>query len=176
MNYASLKACDVANGTGVRVSLFVSGCRHACQGCFNQEAWDFNYGKPFTQLQMEELLGYLKPAYIEGLTLLGGEPLEPENQGKLLEIVKQVKSVYPNKTIWLYSGFTYHDEIQAMMNHPEMITKELMSYIDVLVDGRFVLEQKQLNLKFRGSKNQRIIDLVATRAQNQLTFIEDALI
>lgn len=162
MNYASIKKHDIANGVGVRVSVFVSGCRHRCEGCFNYEAWDFNYGTAFGTPELNEVLEALKPDYIEGLSLLGGEPLEPENQAGLLELVLAVKKAFPHKTIWCYSGFRYEDEIVGMMETNPTL-KALMQHIDILVDGRFIMDQKKLMLKFRGSSNQRIIDLNKTR-------------
>lgn len=167
MNYASIKKHDIANGVGVRVSVFVSGCRHRCEGCFNFEAWDFNYGTPFKTQELNEVLEALRPEYIEGLSLLGGEPLEPENQGGLLQLVKAMKKEFPMKTIWCYSGFRYEDEIVPMMDSNPTLTA-LMQYIDILVDGRFMLDKKQLMLKFRGSSNQRIIDLNKTRELKQV--------
>jgi len=161
MNYASIKACDVANGIGVRVSLFVSGCRHRCEGCFNSEAWDFNYGNPFTEKQVREILNDLNHDYISGLTLLGGEPLEKENQPELLALLKRVHEQFPDKTIWCYTGFRYDDEVIPMMESSE-VTRELLSLVDVLVEGRFVLSLKQLGLRFRGSSNQRVLDLKET--------------
>ena len=161
MNYASIKACDVANGIGVRVSLFVSGCRHHCEGCFNSEAWDFNYGNPFTEKQVQEILNNLDHDYISGLTLLGGEPLEKENQPEVLALLKRVREQFPDKTIWCYTGFHYEDEVVPMMASSE-ITRELLGLVDVLVEGRFVLSLKQLGLRFRGSSNQRVLDLKET--------------
>ena len=156
MNYASIKACDVANGVGVRVSLFVSGCRHCCEGCFNSEAWDFNYGNPFTEKELNQIIEYLKPDYISGLSLLGGEPLEKENQPQVLEVVRKVKEIYPHKSIWCYSGFTFEELLEMREN--SAVTKELLYYVDVLVEGRFILSLKQLGLRFRGSSNQRVLD------------------
>lgn len=161
MKYAEIKKYDIANGTGVRVSLFVSGCRHQCKNCFNQIAWDFNYGKEFDLKVQKELIEALKYDYITGLSLLGGEPLEPENQRGLVSFLKKVKEVYPNKTIWCYSGFIFETEIKKGRAHIEC-TDELLSYLDVLVDGRFVEELKDITLKFRGSSNQRLIDVKAS--------------
>ena len=157
MNFADIKPIDVANGPGVRVSWFVSGCNHHCWNCFNKEAWDFNYGKVFTEKTLEQLLEYLKPDYIKGLSLLGGEPLEEINQQGLLPVVKKVKEYYPEKTIWCYSGFTFDEDILGRMWEENPITRELFSYIDVLVDGKYVEELHSLHLHFRGSSNQRII-------------------
>ena len=157
MNYADIKKIDVANGEGVRVSLFVSGCNHHCKGCFNQCAWDFNYGKPFTQDTIDSIIESLKPDYIQGLTLLGGEPFEYSNQKGLLPLVRQVREVLPQKDIWCFTGFLFDKDIIENMCKRWKETNELLSYIDVLVDGRFVEELKNLNLKFKGSENQRTI-------------------
>lgn len=157
MNYAEIKYCDVANGPGVRTSLFVSGCSHHCPGCFNEIAWDFNYGKPFTQDTIDSIIESLKPDYIQGLTLLGGEPFEYSNQKGLLPLVRQVREVLPKKDIWCFTGFLFDKDIIENMCKKWKETNELLSYIDVLVDGRFVEELKNLNLKFKGSENQRTI-------------------
>lgn len=171
MNYASIKACDVANGTGVRVSLFVSGCNHHCEGCFNHEAWDFNYGERFGEDQMVKIIDALAPDYISGLSLLGGEPLDPKNQAEVLKVVKKVKELYPNKTIWCYSGFTFEELLE--MKKECVILEELLGNIDVLVEGRFVLALKQLGLKFRGSSNQRILDVSKSLiAKQPIIFME----
>ena len=157
LNYAKIKNCDIADGPGCRVSLFVSGCRHHCKGCFNAEAWDFNYGLPYTKEIENEIIRLLKPSYIQGLTLLGGEPFEPENQIELVKLLKMVKETYPEKNIWCYSGYLYDvDMIEGGKIFTD-VTKEMLSYIDVLVDGEFVIEQKDITLQFRGSRNQRII-------------------
>ena len=157
MNYAEIKYCDVANGPGVRTSLFVSGCSHHCPGCFNEIAWDFNYGKPFTQDTIDSIIESLKPDYIQGLTLLGGEPFEYSNQKGLLPLVRQVREVLPQKDRWCFTGFLFDKDIIENMCKRWKETNELLSYIDVLVDGRFVEELKNLNLKFKGSENQRTI-------------------
>ena len=157
MNYAEIKYCDIANGPGVRTSLFVSGCTHHCPGCFNEIAWDFNYGKPFTQDTIDSIIESLKPDYIQGLTLLGGEPFEYSNQKGLLPLVRQVREVLPQKDIWCFTGFLFDKDIIENMCKKWKETNELLSYIDVLVDGRFVEELKNLNLKFKGSENQRTI-------------------
>lgn len=163
MNYANIKNCDVANGDGVRVTLFVSGCTNRCEHCFQPETWDFGFGEPFTHEVEDKLLGMLSPTYINGLTLLGGEPFEPHNQRALLPFVKRVRETYPNKNIWAFSGFTY-EELMRDASHPRCeVTDELLSLIDVLVDGRYVDSLRNLSLKFRGSSNQRLIDLVKTR-------------
>ncbi len=161
MNYATIKWTDIANGEGVRVSLFVSGCTRRCKNCFNEIAWDFTYGDLFDQIVEDKILEGLKPDYIAGLTLLGGEPLEPQNQKALLPFVKKVKERYPDKTIWCYTGFTYEPEcgiLKEQLKNTE-ITKELVSLFDVLVDGAYIEELKDVRLKFRGSSNQRIIDV-----------------
>lgn len=157
MNYAEIKTCDIANGPGVRTSLFVSGCTHHCQNCFNEIAWDFNYGKPFTAETENYILKTLEPTYIKGLTLLGGEPLEHVNQKALLPFVKRVKETYPTKSIWCFTGYTYEKDILDFMWKEWEETPELMKYIDVLVDGKFIQELKNISLRFRGSENQRII-------------------
>jgi len=162
MNYAQLKKRDIANGTGVRVSLFVSGCTHHCKGCFNPETWDFDYGKPFDKETENELLTYLKPDYIRGLSVLGGEPMEPENQKALLPFIRRVKETYPEKDIWIYSGYTFETELNGNGAAVCDETAEILSYTDVLVDGEFMEDRKNLRLHFRGSDNQRIIDVRAS--------------
>ena len=157
MNYAEIKYCDVANGPGVRTSLFVSGCSHHCPGCFNEIAWDFNYGNPIAQRTIDSIIESLKPDYIQGLTLLGGEPFEYSNQKGLLPLVRQVREVLPQKDIWCFTGFLFDKDIIENMCKKWKETNELLSYIDDLVDGRFVEELKNLNLKFKGSENQRTI-------------------
>ena len=159
MNYADIKQYDVANGIGVRVSLFVSGCTHHCKECFNKEAWDFDYGKPFTDKEADDIISYLKPDYVAGLSLLGGEPLEPVNQEGLLPLLRRVHNEYPNKTVWCYTGYLFDRDILGRMCRESDVTKEIRSYIDILVDGEFVLERKNLKVNFRGSDNQRIIDV-----------------
>ena len=158
VNYATIKNCDIANGPGVRVSLFVSGCTHHCRGCFNEVAWDFNYGTPFTEDTVQSILEMLKPDYIRGLTLLGGEPFEPENQGAIVELLRRIKAEMPQKSIWAFSGYLFDKIISGALGD----TKEYLSYLDVLVDGPFVEEKKNLNLRFRGSENQRLIDVPAS--------------
>lgn len=171
MNYAEIKYCDVANGPGVRTSLFVSGCSHHCPGCFNEIAWDFNYGKPFTQDTIDSIIESLKPDYIQGLTLLGGEPFEYSNQKGLLPLVRQVREVLPQKDIWCFTGFLFDKDIIENMCKKWKETNELLSYIDVLVDGRFVEELKNLNLKFKGSENQRTILVNESLKSGQCHFI-----
>ena len=171
MHFASIKNCDIANGVGVRISLFVSGCTHYCHNCFNQEAWDFNYGQEFTKTQEDQIIDLLKPDYIAGLSLLGGEPMEDLNQKGLLPFVKRVKEIYPNKTIWCYSGYTY--EYLLEKSKTQEYTKELLSLIDVLVDGKYVEELHDLSLRFRGSSNQRIIDVPKTLQQNKIVLWQE---
>ena len=173
MNYASIKDCDIANGPGVRISLFVSGCTHHCKGCFNREAWDFDYGQPFTQEAIDLILGMMNPSYIKGLTLLGGEPFEPQNQGPIVELLRQIKAVYPQKSIWAFSGYLFdRDILSGRLGDPE-ITKEYLSYLDVLVDGPFVEARKDLMLRFRGSSNQRLIDVPKSLAAGTVVEWED---
>lgn len=163
MYYGEIKNCDIANGEGVRVTLFVSGCTNRCKGCFQPQTWDFYYGQPFTAETEEQLLQMLSPTYISGLTLLGGEPFEPENQRCLVPFLRRVRAAYPQKTIWSFSGFTY-EELTTDGTHPRCeVTDEMLSLLDVLVDGRFVEERKDISLRFRGSSNQRLLDLNATR-------------
>ena len=159
MNYADIKQFDVANGVGVRVSLFVSGCTHHCKGCFNKEAWDFQYGKPFTEREIDLIIDYLKPDYVSGLSLLGGEPMEPSNQEALLPLMRRVHEQYPQKNVWCYSGYLFDKDILAWRLGPKEVTEEFLSYLDVLVDGEFEIDKKNLSLRFRGSSNQRIIDV-----------------
>ncbi|MCI6059997.1 MAG: anaerobic ribonucleoside-triphosphate reductase activating protein [Dorea sp.] len=159
MHYGNIKECDIADGPGVRVSLFVSGCRHHCKGCFNSETWDFQYGKPYTKETEEEIIRLLEPDFIQGFTLLGGEPFEPENQVELVKLLKRIRETYPKKDIWCYSGYLYDvDMIPGGKVYTE-VTEEMLSYIDVLVDGEFVEELKDVTLVFRGSSNQRILHL-----------------
>lgn len=168
MNYSNIKFNDIANGEGVRTSLFVSGCTHHCKNCFNPETWDFNYGKPFNEEVQQKIIDSLAPEHINGLTLLGGEPMEPANQKCLLEFVKQVKKLYPNKTIWCYSGYLYDSELLAPSRAHCPWTREFLSYIDVLVDGEFVEEKKDITLRFKGSSNQRVIDVQKSLQQNSV--------
>lgn len=159
VNYGMIKKYDIANGPGVRVSLFVSGCRHHCKGCFNAETWDFHYGEPYTEETEREILEALKPDYIAGFTVLGGEPFEPENQMEVVKLLKKVRETYPEKTIWCYTGYLYDVDLIEDGKVYTDVTEEMLSYIDTLVDGEFIEEQKDLRLEFRGSKNQRIISL-----------------
>jgi len=165
MYYGEIKNCDIADGIGVRVSLFVSGCRHHCEGCFNAMTWDFDYGRPFTEETENELLEMLLPDYIDGLTLLGGEPMEPDNQRALVPFMRRVREKYPDKSIWCYTGCVLEDELLRESTWRCEYTDEMLSMIDVLVDGRFILARRNISLAFRGSDNQRIIDLKKTLAQ-----------
>ena len=167
MNYGAIKKRDIANGPGVRVSLFVSGCTHHCPGCFNAATWDFAYGEPYTKDVENEILELLSPDYIGGLSLLGGEPFEPCNQRELLPLLRRMRERYPNKTVWCYSGYTL-EELTGESRARCEVTDEMLSMIDVLVDGEFVLEKKNIRLRFRGSENQRLIDLVATREKGEI--------
>ncbi len=173
MNYATIKNCDIANGPGVRVSLFVSGCTHHCKGCFNQEAWDFHFGKPFTQETIDRILAMLAPGYIRGLTLLGGEPFEPENQGPIVELLRQMKAKFPEKSVWAFSGYLFDRDILPGKLGDPAITREYLGYLDVLVDGPFVEAKKDLALRFRGSSNQRLIDVPKTLKEGKIFLWED---
>ncbi|MEE0957981.1 MAG: anaerobic ribonucleoside-triphosphate reductase activating protein [Ruminococcus sp.] len=165
MNYAEIKTCDIANGEGVRLSLFVSGCTHHCKNCFNPETWSFDYGKPFTNETEEYILSELKPGYVEGMTLLGGEPFEPQNQRALLPFLRRVRAQFPNKTIWCYTGYLFDKELLSESRARCECTDEMLSLIDVLVDGEFVQELYNISLQFRGSSNQRIIDVKKSLSQ-----------
>lgn len=171
MNYAEIKNCDIANGPGVRVSLFVSGCTHRCRGCFNEIAWDFGYGKPFTQETVDMLLKMLDPDHIKGITLLGGEPFEPQNQPAVVDFLRQMKEKYPDKTVWAFSGYLFDKDM--LSGRLGKLTKEFLSYVDVLVDGPFVEAKKNLSLRFRGSSNQRIIDVPASLQTGEIVLWED---
>ena len=167
MNYAVIKKFDIANGPGVRVSLFVSGCRHKCKNCFNSEAWDFDYGKPFTSDTIDEILTALSPDYIEGFSLLGGEPFEPENQSVLSLLLKKIKEKLPNKNVWCYTGFLFDKQLLEGTVGDFQTVKSMLENIDVLVDGKFVEELKSPDLLFRGSSNQRIIDVKKSLLENK---------
>ena len=173
MNYAEIKNCDIANGPGVRVTLFVSGCTHKCPGCFNEIAWDFDYGQPFTQQTIDTILDMLKPNYIKGLTLLGGEPFEPQNQSAIVELLRQIKQKYPHKSIWAFSGYLFDKDILPGKLGDPAITREYLSYLDVLVDGPFIQAKKDLTLRFRGSSNQRLIDVPASLAAGEVVLWQD---
>ncbi len=168
MNYATIKFNDIANGLGVRTSLFVSGCTHYCKGCFNSEAWSFDYGKPFTKEVEDQIIASLKNGYVDGLSLLGGEPFEPQNQNALLPFLKRVKSEVPSKNIWCYTGYLFDKELLENSRAKTSDTLEILKLIDVLVDGKFVEELKDISLMFKGSQNQRIIDVKESLKQNKV--------
>ena len=173
MNYAEIKYIDVANGPGIRTSLFVSGCNHHCKGCFNEVAWDFNYGKVFDKKVEDEILESLAPENVDGITLLGGEPLEKVNQEGLLPLVKRIKETYPKKNIWLFTGFLFDKDVMGNMLEKWDVSKELIPLIDVVVDGKFDEELKDLNLKFKGSSNQRTIDVQETLKKGCICLLEE---
>lgn len=172
MRYGTVKKSDIANGLGVRVSLFVSGCRHHCKGCFQPETWDFNYGEEYTSAVQEDILSELERPYYQGLTVLGGEPMEPENQPVVLELVREFKKRFPDKDVWIYSGYTFEDDILAGKLGDKDIANELISYVDVLVDGEFVQAERDITLKFRGSRNQRLIDVKKSLAEGKTVLLE----
>lgn len=180
MNYNSILYCDTANGIGCRTVLFVSGCRHHCKNCFNQSTWSFQSGKLFDQTKIDKILESLSPAYIDGLTILGGEPMEPENQPEILNLVQQVKKSYPNKTIWIYSGYTWEELtgqtcLRKDLQHPQTgkslshttYTNDILQHIDILVDGEYQDDKRNICLEFRGSENQRIIDVQKSIGQQE---------
>lgn len=171
MNYSEIKYCDIANGEGVRTSLFVSGCTHRCEGCFNPETWDFTAGKPFIELTEQEIIDSIDPSYVDGLTVLGGEPMEPANQPAVAEFLERVKDHDPEKTVWLYTGDVYED----LLDGPRRTeyTDRILACVDVLVDGPYIEEQKNITLRFRGSENQRVIDMNATREAGEVRLWED---
>lgn len=170
MNYSLIRKCDIANGPGVRISLFVSGCTHHCPGCFQPETWDFNYGERFTKQTQEKILELLKPDYISGLTILGGEPMESKNILGVCELISQVKRFYPDKTVWLYSGYTFEQLSRPTSSvTTNIIRYNIMRRLDILVDGPFIEEKKDLRLKFCGSSNQRLIDLRKRRQRERLS-------
>ena len=171
MYYSTIKDCDIANGIGVRITLFVSGCTNHCKNCFQPQTWVFSFGEPFTEQTEEKLISMLKPDYISGLTLLGGEPMEPQNQRALVPFLKKVRKTYPQKNIWCFTGFTY-ETLKTDGSHPRCeVTDEMLSLIDVLVDGKYVDELKDLTLQFRGSSNQRLIDMNKTRENGEVTLL-----
>ena len=172
MNYAVIKKFDIANGPGVRVSLFVSGCRHFCKNCFNSEAWDFDYGQPFTQEVIDDIINAVRPSHITGFSVLGGEPFEPENQKGVLEIVKNIKNEFPEKDIWIYTGFLFDEQLLKGTVGDLNTVKEILNYTDVLVDGKFVEELKSPDLLFRGSSNQRIIDVKSSLIKGETLWLE----
>lgn len=170
MNYSEIKYYDIANGTGVRTTLFVSGCRNHCKGCFQPDTWDFQNGKPFTKETEEEILSSMDSEYISGLTLLGGDPFEEENQEGLIGFMRRFKSECPGKDVWAFTGYLLEDLLEGGRKHTA-ITDELLSYVDILVDGPFVLEKKNIMLKFRGSENQRLIDMNEFRRTGEVVTI-----
>lgn len=173
MNYAAIKPVDIANGPGVRVSLFVSGCNHFCEGCFNAEAWDFGYGQPFTDETKEEILGLLDHDYITGLTLLGGEPMEPVNQEGLLPLIRAVRERLPRKSIWCFTGYDFEEDILGRMMKESAVTRELVPLFDVFVDGKFIQSKRNLKLRFRGSENQRILDVQRSLKSGKAVWMEE---
>ncbi len=173
MNYADIKHYDIANGPGVRVSLFVSGCTHHCKGCFNAETWDFTYGSLFTESDADRIIEYLKPDYIRGLSVLGGEPFEHPNQTVLAPLLERVKKTYPDKSIWVYSGYTFDKDLLEDMALKWPETGQMLSCIDVLVDGEFVEDLKDISLRFRGSSNQRIIKVPESLEQERIVLWDD---
>lgn len=168
MNYATIKFNDIANGLGVRTSLFVSGCTHRCKNCFNSEAWDFNYGKPFTKEVENEIINSLKNSFVDGLSLLGGEPFEPQNQKVLLPFLERVKKEVPSKNIWCYTGYLFDSELLGDSRAKTEYTNKMLELIDVLVDGKFIEELKDITLLFKGSSNQRVIDVKESLKQNKV--------
>ena len=168
MHYGKINKCDIANGEGIRVSVFVSGCRNRCKGCFQPETWDFNYGNEFTKNTAEDIFSAVDNPSIRGITILGGEPMEPENQRALLPFIREFNARFPDKTVWLYTGNTYEELTGEHRTHTED-TGEILSLTDILVDGRFIEEEKSLGLRFRGSKNQRVIDMNETRKNGSIT-------
>ena len=174
MNYADIKKYDIANGPGVRVSLFVSGCTHHCPGCFNPETWDFNFGKPFDSEVINEIVEALQPGYIHGVCLVGGEPFDYNNQLALLPLLKEVKARFPQKDIWCYTGYDFEKDLLDTMCPKWEETKQMLSYIDILVDGEFIEAKKDLALRFRGSSNQRIIKVQDSLAANKVIIWDDS--
>ena len=172
MYYGNIKNCDIADGPGVRVSLFVSGCTHHCKGCFNADTWDFCYGEEYTEQTQAQLLAMLSPSYITGLTLLGGEPFEPSNQAVLVELLRACKQQYPEKDVWCYTGYTYETDLLQDSRARCAYTDEMLSMIDVLVDGEFMEQKKNIMLAYRGSENQRLIDLRQTRQQGKTVLLD----
>ena len=168
MNYATIKKRDIANGIGVRVSLFVSGCTHRCKNCFNKETWDFSYGEKYTSDTEKLILSYLEPSFVNGLSLLGGEPFEPQNQKELVKLLRTVKEKFPNKDIWCYTGYLFDEQLLKQSRARCEYTDEMLSLIDILVDGPYVEEEKDITLQFRGSKNQRVIDVKRSLNENKV--------
>ena len=172
MNYADIKQYDIANGPGIRVSVFVSGCTHRCKNCFNEVAWYFHYGKPFTEETIQSVIEYLKPDYVAGLTLLGGEPMEHVNQQGLLPLIREVKRIYPQKNIWCFTGYDFDKDILGRMYLEWEETRELLSYFDVMVDGKFIEALKGANLRFKGSANQRTINVPESLKAGHAVIVE----
>lgn len=176
MYYSAIKDCDIANGTGVRVTLFVSGCTNCCEGCFNPDTWDFCHGQEFTEETKQQIWRMLDHEYINGLTILGGEPFEPSNQRALAPFLKEYKERFPDKNLWAFTGFYYDTELLVDGSHPRCeVTDEILGHIDVLVDGRFILSKKDITLVYRGSSNQRIIDMQNTRAKGEVVLWDEHL-
>ena len=173
MNYCGIKKCDIANGIGTRVTLFVSGCTRHCKGCFQPETWDFSYGEKFTAEKEKEILDLLKPRYIHGLTLLGGEPFEPENQRVLVNFLEKVRTRYPEKTVWCYTGYLLDEELLKPSRARCEVTDKMLDMIDVLVDGEFQEDKKNISLQFCGSENQRIIDVKNTLREGKIVLWHD---
>ncbi len=173
MNYATIKYFDIANGPGVRTCLFVSGCTHRCPGCFNFEAWDFDFGEPFDKDVQDKLIESLQPDYIDGLTILGGEPMEPSNQEALVDFIELLRKTYPEKSLWMYTGDVYEDLIDEKSSRHTPYTNRILDSLDVLVDGKFVAELKDITLRFKGSSNQRLIDLEKTRSSGKVVIWTD---
>lgn len=167
MNYGAIKKCDIANGVGVRTVLFVSGCTHHCKGCFQPETWNFDYGERYTKETEDEIIESLRPDYVDGITLLGGEPFEPENQRELVKLLRRIKKELPQKTVWSFSGYTY-EELTGDSRAVCEVTNEMLSMLDVLVDGEFVEVKRNISLRFRGSENQRLIDMNKTRKEGKI--------
>lgn len=167
MNYGAIKKCDIANGMGVRTVLFVSGCTHHCKGCFQPETWNFDYGERYTKETEDEIIESLRPDYVDGITLLGGEPFEPENQRELVKLLRRIKKELPQKTVWSFSGYTY-EELTGDSRAVCEVTNEMLSMLDVLVDGEFVEAKRNISLRFRGSENQRLIDMNKTRKEGKI--------
>ena len=167
MNYGAIKKCDIANGVGVRTVLFVSGCTHHCKGCFQPETWNFDYGERYTKETEDEIIESLRPDYVDGITLLGGEPFEPENQRELVKLLRRIKKELPQKPVWSFSGFTY-EELTGDSRAVCEVTNEMLSMLDVLVDGEFVEAKRNISLRFRGSENQRLIDMNKTRKEGKI--------
>ncbi len=167
MNYGAIKKCDIANGVGVRTVLFVSGCTHHCKGCFQPETWNFDYGERYTKETEDEIIESLRPDYVDGITLLGGEPFEPENQRELVKLLRRIKKELPQKTVWSFSGYTY-EELTGDSRAVCEVTNEMLSMLDVLVDGEFIEAKRNISLRFRGSENQRLIDMNKTRKEGKI--------